>query len=591
MRVTWEIMTVLRIRVPERDEVREIALGAGEAVIVGRDPTSKRLDQRITELLSGLRLREVQIASKRVSANHLLAWSDGTLLRVWDLLSKNGSWMRVVPRVPIALPATSEVELELASTAHSPPRFTDPKDAQWDHERDYATAVHRAVVDWFTQLGVTVQAWLGTGARPEDDAESMALADGSVLFIAPPRDSTFELPWTVVTERVRTYVNDQNVRYDLLQGHDDDFVLASPGMRIAHRELADAAAYGMRVMILGPTGAGKDRLARCYHKHSRQHRGPYATVNCALLHENLLYAQLFGARKGSFTGAVSDVAGLVEAANEGTLFLDEVGELDLEVQKALLRFLDSRGEYYRLGDTQARRANVQVVCATNVALDNPSVRHGRFRDDLWYRLAVKVVRVPPLRERKEDILGFLRTHYLRGGQVRALDALSKPALEIVMADSWPGNFRDLENFIERLPPNPGLGGISEQICEAALREGRGATDPAQSRTQRLAGASAEFGALTPGDDWAAIETTAFSAFESDHGSPPANWSQLHTYMEKYLKPVFIANSTKLTEISELSKSINYSELARRLNIADGTTVKMHLGRYIDRFRKKAAPQG
>ena len=576
-------MVTLRIRLPERDDGLGVELPEGTAVLLGREPSRERLNMAYLGMLRGVTLRAVQIASPRVSANHLLAWNHGGVVRVCDLSSRNGSWMRLAPSALAELPGQIDVTLELAATTSSPRPVTYPKDADWDTERDYADAVVRAVRDWFKQLGLSAQVKVSTTEKAEEDADSLALADGSILLVSPPRDATFEMPWHIVIERLGVYTHEQNLRFDLLQGHDEDFVLASQPMRTAHRELADAAAYGMRVMLLGPTGAGKERLARCYHKHSRQHRGPYATVNCALLRENLLYAQLFGARKGSFTGAVNDVVGLVEAAHEGTLFLDEVGDMDLEVQKALLRFLDSRGEYHRLGDSQPRRVNVQVVCATNVALDNPMMRQGRFRDDLWYRLAVKVVRIPPLRERKEDILAFLRTHTLRGGQIRALDALSRGALERVMSDPWPGNFRDLENFVERLPPIPFPGSITEQICESALREGRGA-EPQQSRSQRHSSSDV----MNPGGDWTEIATTAFSAFEADNGSPPRNWGQLQTYMEKYLKPVFVANSCGLTDISELNKSINYSELARRLNIADGTTVKMHLGRFLERFRKKPA---
>jgi len=238
---------------------------------------------------------------------------------------------------------------------------------------------------------------------------------------------TLDISWQQIRDRINAYISEQNIRFEQLQGHDDDFVLASPVMRIAHRELSDAAAYGVRAMLLGPTGAGKERMARCYHRHSRAHRGPYVSVNCALLKEGLLYAQLFGAKRGSFTGANNDVVGVIESANDGTLFLDEIGDMDREVQKALLRFLDTRGEYQRLGDSVVRHATVQVVCATNTPLDDPEYRQGRFRDDLWYRLGVKVVRIPPLCQRPLDVLAFFRARTIRGGQVRVLDALTKDA--------------------------------------------------------------------------------------------------------------------------------------------------------------------
>ncbi len=412
------------------------------------------------------------------------------------------------------------------------------------------------------------------------------MADGSRLHVKPPLAATFEVPWLAVIDRVRDYVNEENIRFEQLAGHEEDFILASPLMREVHCQIVDAAAYGMRLMLLGPTGAGKERLARCFHNHSRQHKGPYATVNCALLKENLLYAQLFGAKKGSYTGAVQDIVGVVEAAHEGTLFLDEVGEMEIDVQKALLRFLDSRGEYQRLGDTRVRRANVQIVCATNVALDSQSERQGKFRDDLWYRLAVKVVMVPPLCQRKEDILAFLKSRFLRGGHIRAIEAFTPSALKMVLGDPWPGNFRDLENFVERLPPNALPQTLDEVACEAALREGRGPAPARAGRSSGMLRAISIPAAAPTSTTWNDISGIADVAFEEDYGAAPKNWGQLQIYMEKYLKPIFIASFSGLTEINEIGKNINYSDLARKLNIADGTTVKMHLSRYIERFRRR-----
>jgi hypothetical protein len=410
-------MTAILLRLPDCEEDLSLDLPPSSAFLLGRDPNAARLDAPLREQLAGYPIKAIRLVSQRVSANHLLLCHDGQQVRVWDLQSRNGTWVRVVPGHTLQLSADVQQTFELAGGTTTALRLIGPKEALWSANEEYAAAVLREVTLWFTRIDVNARISISTASKSEPDGESLLLADGTKLIVSHSRGETVELPWLAMVERIRTYVNEQNIRYEQLQGHGEDFILVAPPMRVAHRELVDAAAYGMRLMLLGPTGAGKDRLARCYHKHSRQHRGPYATVNCALLRENLLYSQLFGAKKGSFTGAVTDLVGVVEAANDGTLFLDEVGDMDLEVQKALLRFLDSRGEYYRLGDTQARHTNVQIVCATNAPLDNAALRHGKFRDDLWYRLAVKVVRVPPLAERHEDIVAYLKVRALRGGQI------------------------------------------------------------------------------------------------------------------------------------------------------------------------------
>lgn len=553
-------------------------------LLIGRDPSLARLKPMWQEELRKTPVQMVKVPSLSVSGNHVVVSCRDGVVKVLDLRSRNGSWLKLVPEHSVTLPGDTDISLELAGPTVETITAAGPRDADWATEQEYASSVVSSLGDWLQRIGVPARVLAAPAQRGGPLEDTIALADGTSLRVMPPQSETFDVPWRAVMDRVREYANAENIRYEQLQGHDEDFILVSPLMREVHRQIVDAAAYGLRLMLLGPTGAGKERLARCYHKHSRQHRGPYATVNCALLKENLLFAQLFGAKKGSYTGAVQDVIGVVEAAHEGTLFLDEVGEMDLEVQKALLRFLDSRGEYQRLGDTHTRRANVQIVCATNLALDSGTERRGKFRDDLWYRLAVKVVNVPPLSQRREDVIAFLKSRPLRGGQTRAFDALSPEAIQLVLQDPWPGNFRDLVNFVDRLPPTALPGTVDEALCRAALQEGRGRFTPSGPTPSPSSGM---FRAVpSPGDDnWSDISVLASKAFEDDNGAAPKNWGQIQTYMEKYLKPVFVAHTAGLRDITELTKNINYSELARRLNIADGTTVKMHLLRYIERFRR------
>lgn len=569
------------LSIPDQTAPLLVDVPPGQAMLVGRFPNRAKLSPELQKTLQDVEVVSVTISADRVSSNHLLIWNASDETRVFDLHSKNGTWVKLGADLPVRFSASENLSIELATMGKGSRLQHDLREAEWSGAEDFAQAVGRAVNEWLRQIGLYAQATVQTRPPLQESEDTILLADGSRLSLSPILGMTLDISWRQVRDRVNAYVAEQNVRFEQLQGHDDDFVLASPLMRIAHRELSDAAAYGVRAMILGPTGAGKERMARCYHRHSRAHRGPYVSVNCALLKEGLLYAQLFGAKRGSFTGANNDVVGMIEQANDGTLFLDEIGDMDREVQKALLRFLDTRGEYQRLGDSVVRHASVQIVCATNLPLDDPDYRQTRFRDDLWYRLGVKVIRIPPLCERPQDILAFLRARTLRGGQIRVFEALSKEAVQHVLSDPLPGNFRDLENFVDRLPPNAVRGSIDATLCAAALTEGR---RPRDRRTQ----SSIRIIPLAQGSsaDWLSMYEKAIGAFQEDHGDTPRNWGQLHHFIEKYVKPVFVAHSCELATATELSKSTNYSELARRLLIADGSTVKSHLLRYLERFQKK-----
>jgi NtrC-family two-component system response regulator AlgB len=213
------------------------------------------------------------------------------------------------------------------------------------------------------------------------------------------------------------------------------------------------------VLFRGESGTGKGVLARALHKQSKRSERPFVVVNCPTLSEELLASELFGHAKGAFTGAVRDQVGRVEAAEGGTVFLDEIGEMPSNLQAKLLRFLQEK-QFERIGENRTRQADVRVVAATNRDLD-ADVRAGKFREDLLYRLNVVEVKVPALRERREDILPLAR-HFLTffaRATGRALSELS-PAAERALEDyAWPGNVRELRNTIERamiLWPSPRL---------------------------------------------------------------------------------------------------------------------------------------
>ena len=203
------------------------------------------------------------------------------------------------------------------------------------------------------------------------------------------------------------------------------------------------------VLIEGETGTGKELIARAVCANSRRKERRFVKMNCAAIPTGLLESELFGHEKGAFTGAGTQKVGRLELADQGTLFLDEVGDIPIEIQPKLLRALQDR-EFERLGGTQTRKVNVRLVAATNRNLEK-MIAHKEFRSDLYYRLKVFPIRVPPLRERKDDI-PFLVHYFVRKLSVQ----MQKPVEEIpaelmsaLMACDWPGNIRELENFIER----------------------------------------------------------------------------------------------------------------------------------------------
>jgi len=224
---------------------------------------------------------------------------------------------------------------------------------------------------------------------------------------------------------------------------------ASAAMRAVFAVLERVAPSDATVLIEGETGTGKEEVASSIHTHSRRAPGPFITLDCGAIPPNLLETELFGHEKGAFTGAINDREGVFEAAHGGTLFLDELGELPLTMQPALLRVLE-RGEVRRVGDTAARAVNVRVVAATNRDL-RKEVTAGRFREDLYYRLAVFHLRVPPLRERPEDIIGLTKVLLARMGQRPAqIDELVTAELRTVLQSGrWPGNVRELRNYLSR----------------------------------------------------------------------------------------------------------------------------------------------
>lgn len=255
-----------------------------------------------------------------------------------------------------------------------------------------------------------------------------------------------------------------------------------------------AAGTSVTVLLTGETGVGKERFARALHELSARKEGPFVAVNCAALPGDLVESELFGVEKGAFTGAHASRAGKFERADGGTIFLDEIGDMPLPAQAKLLRVLQE-SEIERLGDERTRRVNVRVVAATNADLEK-EVKAGRFRSDLYYRLHVYPIAVPPLRERQADIAAMAAAMLERFGTLhgKRLAGISDKALKAMKQYPWPGNIRELENMVERgviLAPNGGwieLDHLSPCLegfvhCEAGI-SGGGAMEEKADDTQR-----------------------------------------------------------------------------------------------------------
>jgi len=204
------------------------------------------------------------------------------------------------------------------------------------------------------------------------------------------------------------------------------------------------------VLIIGESGTGKELVARALHELSPVKDGPFIAVNCGAIPESLIESELFGHKKGSFTGAIADKLGLFEVADGGTLFLDEVGELPVSMQVKLLRALQDRA-IRRVGGNDTIKIDVRIVAATNKNLEE-GVKKGTFREDLYYRLNVIMLETPPLRERVGDVEELVQVFFDRFNekQKRGLKGVSQDALQVLLSHTWPGNIRELENVMERV---------------------------------------------------------------------------------------------------------------------------------------------
>jgi len=276
----------------------------------------------------------------------------------------------------------------------------------------------------------------------------------------------------------------------------EQIVGKSPELKHVLQLVETVAPNDSTVLLLGETGTGKELIARAIHDRSRRKKQTFVKLNCAAIPTGLLESELFGHEKGAFTGAISQKTGRMELADQGTLFLDEVGDIPTEIQPKLLRALQER-EFERLGSTHTRKVNIRLIAATNRDLEK-MVANREFRSDLFYRLNVFPIRIPPLRDRREDIpllVSYFVQKFAKQMQKR-IDAIPVAVMKGLTAWEWPGNIRELENFTERA---------------VILTRGKSLEAPLSELRRPIADTPASTAAPPAGDDIARIVKETISA--------------------------------------------------------------------------------
>jgi len=354
---------------------------------------------------------------------------------------------------------------ELVANVTDDARFYPAVDEEMGvHTRDLLCAPLRTHQGIIGVIGVRNKR---TGAFSADDLQFLDALAGSIA-IAIDNARLYERV-RKSEERLRAEVAVLR-REKVRQERFTEIVGNSPAMQRVLSLIENAIPTPISVLLEGETGAGKELIARAIHSRGARKDGPFVAVNCGALPESLLESELFGSSRGAFTGATADRVGLVEAADDGTLFLDEIGETSLATQVSLLRVLQE-GEIRRLGETRSRKIDVRLMCATNRDLMQ-EVRERRFREDLYYRISVFPIRIPPLRERREDI-PLLVSRLLEQSSRRLgklVQGVDREALAKLIAYSWPGNVRELQNEIERAVALAPIGGdiTADQLSERVL---------------------------------------------------------------------------------------------------------------------------
>jgi len=290
------------------------------------------------------------------------------------------------------------------------------------------------------------------------DTAIRALREGATDFFEKPFNTSVLRAAIERTQRFRTLNQQKRLLADqinvlnseLAYKNSSQYVMLgqSSGMKKVAREIVDIANSNATVLILGESGTGKELVANAIHASSPRNKKPFLTINCASIPQDLFESEMFGHRRGAFTGAMETRGGYIEAAAGGTLFLDEIGDLPLPSQSKILRLLEQK-TYMPVGEQKERVSDVRIITATNQAL-SALVKEKKFREDLFYRLAVCTITLPPLRERKEDIplLALYFTLKFAGEMGKSIDGIDPEAMQIAVSSNYPGNVRELRNVIE-----------------------------------------------------------------------------------------------------------------------------------------------
>lgn len=304
-----------------------------------------------------------------------------------------------------------------------------------------------------------------------------ATKGGAFDYLAKPFDLDDMIEKIRRAEASLSQTEEKEARVDDLP--ETDMIGSSAGMISIYKTLAQVAPTEATVLIEGETGTGKELIARMIHRHSHRSDRPFVPVDCGSIPTSLLESELFGALKGSFTGADRDRVGVFEAAHTGTVFLDEIGDIDLNFQAKLLRVLQEK-EIRPLGASRAKPIDVRVVAATNKNV-RQLVEDGKFREDLWFRLDVVKVELPPLRERNGDVPLLVQKFLDRYNERYLRHAFTTKSGQMALDSyTWPGNVRQLQHMMERLVILAPQGRIDESAVREAIADAEGRESPAET---------------------------------------------------------------------------------------------------------------